>query len=55
VSGFALLDLRADWQVAADWRLGLSLNNALGKRYETVFGYNQPGREAFVSLRWAPR
>jgi vitamin B12 transporter len=55
VSGFALLDLRADWQVAADWRLGLSLNNALGKRYETVFGYNQPGREPFVSLRWAPR
>ncbi len=55
VSGFALLDLRADWQFAADWRLGLSLNNALGKRYETVFGYNQPGRAAFASLRWAPR
>jgi vitamin B12 transporter len=55
VKGFALLDLRADWQFAADWRLGLSLNNAFGKRYETVFGYNQPGREFFASLRWAPR
>jgi vitamin B12 transporter len=55
VSGYAALDLRADWQFATDWRLGLSLNNALGKRYETVFGYNQPGREAFASLRWAPR
>jgi vitamin B12 transporter len=55
VSGFTTLDLRADWRFAADWRLGLSLNNALGKRYETVFGYNQPGREAFVALRWAPR
>jgi vitamin B12 transporter len=53
--GYATLDLRAAWKLAADWQLAAALNNALGKRYETVFGYNQPGREAFVSLRWAPR
>jgi vitamin B12 transporter len=55
LDGYAVLDLRADWRLAADWRLGLALNNAFGKRYETVRGYNQPGREAFVGLRWAPR
>ncbi|MBL8330661.1 MAG: TonB-dependent receptor [Rubrivivax sp.] len=53
--GHALLDLRADWTLAAAWTLGLKLNNALGQRYETTYGYNAPGREAFVTLRWAQR
>ncbi len=55
LGGHALLDLRAEWALARDWVLAAKLNNALNKRYETVFGYNQPGREAYLSLRWAPR
>ena len=55
LGGFATLDLRAEWAFARDWVLAAKLNNALGKTYETVFGYNQPGREGFVTLRWAPR
>lgn len=55
VGGFGVLDLRADWVFARDWTLGLRLNNASGKTYETVYGYNQPGREGFVTLRWAMR
>lgn len=55
MAGYAALDLRAAWRLGTDWHLGFSLNNLLDKRYETAFGYNQPGREAFVSLRWAPR
>jgi vitamin B12 transporter len=55
LGGFATLDLRADWVLARDWVLAAKLNNVLGKTYETVAGYNQPGREAFLSLRWAPR
>ena len=55
VAGYGRVDLRADWVVARDWTLGLRLNNVGDKSYETVYGYNQPGREAFVSLRWAPR
>ena len=55
MGGYTLLDLRAAWRLAADWELGVALNNVLDKRYETAFGYNQPGREAFVSLRWSPR
>jgi vitamin B12 transporter len=55
VAGYGRVDLRADWAVARDWALGLRLNNVGDKSYETVYGYNQPGREAFVSLRWAPR
>jgi vitamin B12 transporter len=55
LGGYATLDLRAEWALARDWALAAKLNNALGKRYETVLGYNQPGREAYLTLRWVPR
>ena len=55
LGGYATLDLRAEWALSRDWLLAAKLNNALGKRYETVLGYNQPGREALLTLRWAPR
>jgi vitamin B12 transporter len=55
LGGYATLDLRAEWALARDWALAAKLNNALGKTYETVFGYNQPGREAYLTLRWTPR
>ncbi len=55
LGGYATLDLHAEWALWSDWRLSAKLNNALGKRYETVQGYNQPGREALLTLRWAPR
>jgi vitamin B12 transporter len=53
VGGFATLDLHADWRLAREWTLGLKLNNAGGKVYETVYGYNQPGREGRVTLRYS--
>lgn len=55
LGGYATLDLHAEWTLARDWALAARLNNALDKRYETVFGYNQPGREAYLTLRWTPR
>ena len=53
LGGFATLDTRADWLFARQWTLGLRLNNLTGKVYETVYGYNQPGREVFVTLRYS--
>ncbi|MBC7939620.1 MAG: TonB-dependent receptor [Chitinophagaceae bacterium] len=55
VGGYGLLDLRAEWALQRDLRLGLKLNNLADKTYETVYGYNQPGREAFLILRYAVR
>jgi vitamin B12 transporter len=55
LAGYATLDLRADWQVAREWSLGFKLNNVGNQRYETALGYNQPGREAYLTLRWAAR
>ncbi|HZF80709.1 MAG TPA: TonB-dependent receptor [Rubrivivax sp.] len=55
LGGYGTLDLRAEWAFMPRWRLGLKLNNAGDKRYETAFGYNQPGREGFVTLRHSMR
>jgi len=53
--GYSTLDLRADWALASDWRLGLKLNNAADARYESTLGYNQPGREWMMTLRYGAR
>jgi vitamin B12 transporter len=55
MAGFATLDLRADWALGPEWTLGARLNNLADKAYETAYGFNQPGREAFVTLRWTQR
>jgi vitamin B12 transporter len=53
LGGYGVVDLYADWRVAPDWQLGVRLNNVADKAYETAYGYNQPGREAYVTLRWS--
>ena len=54
MGGFTTLDLRADWRYDRDWTAGVRVNNLTGKPYETAYGFNQPGRAMFVTLRWAP-
>ncbi len=53
--GHAVLDLRANWTVAPGWVVGMMVNNVLNKPYETAYGYNQPGRSAYLTLRWVAR
>jgi vitamin B12 transporter len=53
--GYATLDLNANWQVARDWSVQAKLNNVTDKVYETAYGYNQPGRAAYLTLRWQPK
>jgi vitamin B12 transporter len=54
LGGYATLDMRAEWVLARDWALAARLNNVFDQRYETLLGYNQPGREAYLTLRWSP-
>jgi vitamin B12 transporter len=53
LAGYGRLDLYADWRFARQWALGLKLNNVADKTYETAYGYNQPGREAYVTVRYS--
>jgi vitamin B12 transporter len=55
VGGFATADLRADWRITPDWTLQARLNNLADKTFETANGYNQPGREVYLTVRWALR
>lgn len=51
LAGYATLDLRADWALQPGLSLGLRVNNVGDTGYETALGYDQPGRQAFVTLR----
>ena len=55
LAGYAVADLHAQWQFQRDWSLGARLNNVFDRQYETAWGYNQPGRELYVTLRYSPR
>ena len=55
LGGFALFDVYADWRVAPAWTVGARLNNLADRRYETAYGYNQPGREVYLTVRYTPR
>lgn len=54
VGGHATLDLRVELAFAPAWTLQARLANVFDQRYETVSFYNQPGREWFLSVRYAP-
>ncbi|WP_019568229.1 TonB-dependent receptor domain-containing protein [Thioalkalivibrio sp. ALMg13-2] len=55
LSGYGLMNLRAGYQIDPEWRIEASVDNVFDKDYETVGGYNQPGRAAFVKLRYQQR
>lgn len=54
LAGFATLDVRGEYAFAADWTLQARVANVFDRDYETAAFYHQPGREFFVTLRFAP-
>lgn len=55
LAGYGLLHLTVRRELARDWQLLARLENALDQDYERSAGYNTPGRNLFVSLRYQPR
>lgn len=53
--GYTTLDVYTDWQLDKDWSLQAKINNLTDKQYETAFGYNQPGRALYLTVRWQPK
>jgi vitamin B12 transporter len=49
---YELLDLRAHWQLAPQWRLEAKLLNALDRRYEPVKDYGALGRQGWIGVRF---
>lgn len=54
MGGYGTLDVRAAWRFQPRWELQALLKNALNRDYETVFYFNQPGRSAYLTLRYVP-
>ncbi|RAP58119.1 TonB-dependent vitamin B12 receptor [Oleiagrimonas sp. MCCC 1A03011] len=54
LGGYTTVDLRASWQFRPRWQLQARLANALDRDYETVYYFNQPGRTAYLTLRYTP-
>jgi len=55
LEGYTTTDVYADYKLSHDWKLQAKVNNVTAKVYETILGYNQPGRGIFVTLRWQPK
>ncbi len=55
LAAYTTADLYADWRFARDWSVQAKLNNVTDKVYETAFGFNQPGRAVYLTLRWQPK
>ena len=55
VGGYGTFDLRAEYAFSDSLSLQARVANAFDREYETVSYYNQPGREWFLTLRYAPK
>lgn len=55
LSGYGTMNLRAAYALDPEWTVEGSLTNVFDRDYETQGGYNNPGRAAFVKLRYQQR
>ena len=55
LAAYTTADAYASWQFARDFSAQANVNNFTNKRYETAYGYNQPGRGVYLALRWQTR
>jgi len=52
MGGYALVNLLASYRIDRDWRVDVRWNNVFNKDYALAFGFNTPGSNAFVWLRY---
>ncbi|MFK5915824.1 MAG: TonB-dependent receptor [Woeseiaceae bacterium] len=52
VSGYAIVNLRTRYAISKKLSIKAKLENIFDKDYETVTGYNNPGRSIFISVKY---
>ncbi len=55
MGGYGLVNLTARYAISGELAVEARFNNLFDKQYETVSGYNTPGFNAFVGLRYSPK
>lgn len=53
MGGYAIFNLYANYDLEKDWNLFARWNNVFNKDYQLSYGYNTPGSNVFVGLRYA--
>lgn len=48
---YTLVNLGADYQIHTNFNVYVNLNNVFNKKYESVLGYGQDGRNVYVGLK----
>lgn len=54
LGGYSLFDIVLQHALSRRWRAGARVENLLDKNYQTISGFNNPGRTLFVSLSYQP-
>jgi len=54
LGGYTVYGLGAGYRFNADWRVRLSVDNVFDKDFQSVAGFENPGRTGFVTLTWQP-
>ena len=52
LSGYALINLYASYDIDKSWTVFLKWNNILNAQYQFISGYNPPGSNVFVGMRY---
>lgn len=52
MGGYSLLNISGNYYLSPNWTINTRINNLTGKEYETIYGYNQKGVNAFVSATY---
>ena len=55
LAGHTTADVYVDYVVNKAWKVQAKLNNVTDRQYETIYGYNQPGRAVYVTLSYQPK
>ena len=53
MDGFEIYNLYGNYEFAKDWTLFGRWNNIFNKDYQLSYGYNTPGSNLFVGVRYA--
>jgi vitamin B12 transporter len=54
LGSYTLVNLRANYALSPELKLGARLENLGDKNYQLVYGYNTPGRSGYLTVSWEP-
>ncbi|HYC38704.1 MAG TPA: TonB-dependent receptor [Usitatibacter sp.] len=55
LAGYALVNLSVGRDFGREWAVDLRWNNVADRDYELIQGFNTPGSNVLLSVRWTPR